>query len=64
MQENSTKDRQAWMGLLAKAPEGQIAALLGEDAGGIAFDWLRPPAVGSVTIRGRVGGTDAPFNIG
>ena len=64
MQENSTKDRQAWMGLLAKAPEGQIAALLGEDAGGIAFDWLRPPEVGSVMIRGRVGGTGAPFNMG
>lgn len=64
MQENSTKDRQAWMGLLAKAPEGQIAALLGEDAGAIAFDWLRPPEVGSVMIRVRVGGTGAPFNMG
>lgn len=64
MLENSTKDRQAWMGLLAKAPEGQIAALLGEDVGAIAFDWLRPPEVGSVMIRGRVGGTGAPFNMG
>jgi alpha-D-ribose 1-methylphosphonate 5-triphosphate synthase subunit PhnG len=56
--------RPAWMGLLAKAPE----ALLGQlwEAAGIeaAHEWLRPPEIGAVMVRGRTGGTGAPFNLG
>jgi alpha-D-ribose 1-methylphosphonate 5-triphosphate synthase subunit PhnG len=29
-----------------------------------AFDWVRPPEVGSVMVRGRTGGTGAAFNLG
>ncbi len=52
------------MGLLAKASAGRVAALL--DAAMIRpdFTWLRPPEVGAVMVRGRAGGTGAPFNLG
>ncbi len=53
--------RQGWMGLLARAPAARLAALAGEAPG---FDWLRAPEVGSVMVRGRAGGTGAPFNLG
>jgi alpha-D-ribose 1-methylphosphonate 5-triphosphate synthase subunit PhnG len=56
--------RQGWMGLLAKAPEallGRLWAAAGIDA---AHVWLRPPEIGAVMVRGRAGGTGAPFNLG
>ncbi|MDP4033788.1 MAG: phosphonate C-P lyase system protein PhnG [Pseudorhodobacter sp.] len=54
-------DRKAWMSLLAKAAPQRLADLL-PDPPESAF--LRPPEVGSVMVRGRVGGTGAPFNLG
>lgn len=29
-----------------------------------AFTWLRAPEIGSTMVRGRAGGTGAPFNLG
>lgn len=60
----SESDRQGWMGLLARAPEGRVAQLLDSCGGRPAFDWLRQPEVGSVMVRGRAGATGAPFNLG
>lgn len=57
-------DRQRWMSLLAKAPEGLLDRLLGGLGAEPAFDWVRPPEVGSVMVRGRTGGTGAAFNLG
>ena len=57
-------DRKAWMGLMAKAPQGRVAALLYAALPRPAFTWLRAPEVGSVMVRGRAGGTGAPFNLG
>ncbi|MEL6551416.1 MAG: phosphonate C-P lyase system protein PhnG [Pseudomonadota bacterium] len=56
--------RKAWMGLMAKAPAGRVSALL--DAWGPRpdFRWLRAPEIGSTMVRGRAGGTGAPFNLG
>ncbi|MEM6478274.1 MAG: phosphonate C-P lyase system protein PhnG [Pseudomonadota bacterium] len=56
--------RKDWMGLLAKAPEGRVAARL--EALGVqpGFTWLREPEIGSVMVRGRTGATGAPFNLG
>ena len=51
------------MSLLAKAPEGELLALW-EAYDAPAFDWLRKPEAGGVMVRGRLGGTGAPFNIG
>lgn len=60
--------RQRWMGVLAKAPPARLARLvaaLERDLGGApAFDWLRPPEVGAVMVRGRMGGTGSAFNLG
>ncbi len=56
--------RKAWMGLLAKAPEGRVATLLDAAMARPEFTWLRAPEIGSTMVRGRAGGTGAPFNIG
>ena len=52
------------MGLLAKAPAGRVAALLDAAISRPAFRWLRAPEIGSTMVRGRAGGTGAPFNLG
>ncbi len=57
-------ERKAWMGLLSKAPEGRVAALLDAAMARPDFTWLRTPEIGSTMVRGRAGGTGAPFNIG
>jgi alpha-D-ribose 1-methylphosphonate 5-triphosphate synthase subunit PhnG len=59
-----TPDRKAWMSLMAKAPEGRVVALLDAALPRPAFTWLRAPEIGSVMVRGRAGGTGAPFNLG
>lgn len=61
---DTVPDRQAWMSLLAKAPEGRVMALLREQSLSPAFTWLRAPEIGTVMVRGRAGGTGAPFNLG
>ncbi|ATF19546.1 phosphonate C-P lyase system protein PhnG [Phaeobacter gallaeciensis] len=57
-------DRKAWMGLLATAD----IRLLSELWQGYGHDpdhtWLRPPEVGGVMVRGRMGASGAPFNLG
>lgn len=61
---DETAPRKAWMSVLAKAPEGRIATLLDAAMTRPAFTWLRAPEIGSAMLRGRAGGTGAPFNIG
>ncbi|MEX5729459.1 alpha-D-ribose 1-methylphosphonate 5-triphosphate synthase subunit PhnG [Rhodovulum iodosum] len=56
--------RKGWMGLLAKAPAERLAALWAGFGPEPGFSWLRAPEVGGVMVRGRMGGTGAPFNIG
>ena len=56
--------RKAWMSLLAKAPEGRVAALLDAAMTRPAFTWLRQPEIGSTMVRGRMGGTGGAFNLG
>lgn len=56
--------RRHWMSLLAKAPAGRVAALLDAAMERPDFTWLRAPEIGSTMVRGRAGGTGAPFNIG
>ena len=57
-------DRRSWMGLMARAPEGRVAALLGAATMRPNFDWLRAPEHGSVMVQGRTGASGAPFNLG
>lgn len=56
--------RKAWMSLMARAPQGRVAALLDAALTRPAFDWLRAPEIGSTMVRARAGGTGAPFNLG
>lgn len=60
----SQSDRKDWMGLLARAPEGRVAGLLATATLAEDATFLRPPEIGSVMVRGRAGGSGAPFNLG
>ncbi|SFQ78499.1 phosphonate C-P lyase system protein PhnG [Donghicola eburneus] len=56
--------RQSRMSLLAKSEPSRLAALFPALADVPAHTWLRTPEVGAVMVRGRMGGTGAPFNLG
>ena len=61
---DDVSERKAWMGLLARAPAGEVDRLW--RAAGLSPDHavLRAPEVGAVMVRGRAGATGAPFNLG
>lgn len=60
----SQQDRKEWMGLLARAGEGDLLSLWRAHGAAPAFTWLRAPEIGGVMVRGRMGGTGGPFNLG
>lgn len=60
----SADTRKSYLSLLAKAPKGRAAELLDAVGARAEFTWLRAPEIGSVMVRGRTGGTGAPFNLG
>lgn len=49
------------MGLMARAPTERLAALYPDLP---PHSLLRGPEIGTVMVRGRQGGTGAPFNLG
>lgn len=49
------------MGTLARAPSELLAQLMSDLP---AHSLLRGPEIGTVMVRGRQGGTGAPFNLG
>lgn len=57
-------DRRAWMGLIARAAPEALAARVAGLADLPEATMLRPPEIGGVMVRGRMGGTGAPFNLG
>ncbi|WP_412552320.1 phosphonate C-P lyase system protein PhnG [Shimia sp. MIT1388] len=57
-------NRRAWMSLLAKAPVDRLNALWQAYGAAPKFHWLRAPEIGASMVRGRLGGTGAPFNLG
>jgi len=57
-------DRRDWMGLLARAPDELLVQLWAATGIEVSHNWLRPPETGAVMVRGRAGGTGAPFNLG
>ncbi|WP_439508363.1 phosphonate C-P lyase system protein PhnG [Yoonia sp.] len=61
---DSQTARKDWLGLLAKAPAGELAQLWA--AGGMAplHHVLRAPEIGAVMVRGRAGAVGAAFNLG
>ncbi|WP_270726060.1 phosphonate C-P lyase system protein PhnG [Shimia sp. Alg240-R146] len=57
-------NRRSWMSVLAKTPAGRLLALWHELGAEPDFHWLRAPEIGATMVRGRLGGTGAPFNLG
>lgn len=62
--EIGTEARRGWMGLLARAPAARLAGVFDPLGAAPGFEWLRAPETGGVMVRGRTGGTGAPFNMG
>jgi alpha-D-ribose 1-methylphosphonate 5-triphosphate synthase subunit PhnG len=60
---SDTSERQKWMSLLASAKPGRLCELFPQ-SGFPKFIYLRKPETGLVMVRGRLGGTGSPFNIG
>lgn len=56
--------RKALMATLAHAEADEIARLWNESGLPSEAELLRGPETGLVTVRGRIGGGDAPFNVG
>jgi alpha-D-ribose 1-methylphosphonate 5-triphosphate synthase subunit PhnG len=55
------------MAVLARTPRADLEAALERALHGLpapAYDWLRPPEIGLAMVRGRVGGSGDPFNLG
>ncbi|MEL6351264.1 MAG: phosphonate C-P lyase system protein PhnG [Cyanobacteria bacterium J06627_28] len=57
-------DRKRWMATLAKAPVGQLEALVCQLEGLPAYQFLRSPETGLTMVRGRAGGVGQVFNLG
>lgn len=55
--------RQQWMGVLSRAMSSELAvheaALRDAD-----YQWIRAPEIGMALVRGRMGASGAPFNVG
>lgn len=64
MSDSLKEPRRAVMGLLANAPPDRLAALMAALGPEPASTWARTPETGTVMLRGRIGGTGAPFNLG
>jgi alpha-D-ribose 1-methylphosphonate 5-triphosphate synthase subunit PhnG len=56
--------RRAAMAIVAQATPDELVRGLKAASDGVDFADLRPPEIGLVMLRGRIGGTGAPFNIG
>ncbi|MCW1933153.1 phosphonate C-P lyase system protein PhnG [Pararhodobacter zhoushanensis] len=61
MSTHTLSDRKAAMGLLARARPDRLAAVFPDMPDSTL---LRGPETGAVMVRGRQGGTGAPFNLG
>jgi alpha-D-ribose 1-methylphosphonate 5-triphosphate synthase subunit PhnG len=57
-------ERKAVMATLAHASADEIARLWGSSGLPSEAELLRGPETGLVTVRGRIGGGGAPFNVG
>jgi alpha-D-ribose 1-methylphosphonate 5-triphosphate synthase subunit PhnG len=62
MQENSNA-RRSWMRVLALSAWHDVEPLT-KGFSEVACETIRPPETGLVMLRGRIGGTGSPFNLG
>jgi alpha-D-ribose 1-methylphosphonate 5-triphosphate synthase subunit PhnG len=56
--------RRAAMAVLARATSGEIESQITSHFPNIDGTDLRPPEIGLVMLRGRIGGGGSPFNVG
>lgn len=56
--------RQAWLAVLARATLPQLESMTPAVNALPPLQQVRPPEIGMVMLRGRVGGTGNPFNLG
>ncbi|MDP3895989.1 MAG: phosphonate C-P lyase system protein PhnG, partial [Mesorhizobium sp.] len=56
--------RKAMMATLARAPAAEFRRLWSDAGFAADAETLRGPETGLVTVRGRIGGGGAPFNVG
>ncbi len=56
--------RKDWMSVLAKSAPELLEKACNQIDAPKDFQWLRHPETGAVMVRGRMGGTGAPFNMG
>lgn len=56
--------RQAWMATLARASLEQLEQLLAEQHPRLVYQLPKPAETGLCMVRGRMGGTGRPFNLG
>lgn len=61
---NDQKERQRWMGLMAKTEPRILQEFWNSLESPPSFEKLRGPEQGLVMVRGRTGGSGAPFNLG
>jgi alpha-D-ribose 1-methylphosphonate 5-triphosphate synthase subunit PhnG len=57
-------DRRRWMAVLAKAGVAELEAAWASLPDRPAYRIVRGPETGLVMVRGRIGGSGAPFNLG
>jgi len=60
----NSSERQAWMRLLANARPDELSGLFDQFTDKPDYQHLRAPENGLVMVRGRMGGTGNPFNMG
>ena len=58
------KDRQVWMGLLARTPKATLEGAWETLSDKPEYGVLRAPETGMVMVRGRAGGEGSRFNLG
>ncbi|MGE0092941.1 MAG: phosphonate C-P lyase system protein PhnG [Alphaproteobacteria bacterium] len=56
--------RRRWLSVLAKATRGEVEEGVANLPAVPAYHFLRRPEAGLVMVRGRIGGTGGPFNLG
>jgi alpha-D-ribose 1-methylphosphonate 5-triphosphate synthase subunit PhnG len=56
--------RPAWLAVLARATLAQLEAMAPAACEWPPVQAVRPPEIGMLMLRGRVGGTGNPFNLG
>jgi len=63
-QDGERDERQAWLAVLVKASLNELEAAWQALSDKPAYRALRPGETGLVMLRGRIGGTGRPFNLG